>query len=80
MKSSLLLLTASGAFGVIALQKALILFGQEERLAQCLERALAVSFTGKKQGAGENSRIMWNVMRTVISAREYYNLGAQDDP
>jgi hypothetical protein len=49
LKSSLLLLTASSAFRVIALRKASTLFGLEEGLGQCLGRALAVSFTGKKQ-------------------------------
>jgi hypothetical protein len=65
-RSSLPSLTVSSIFGVIALQKASILFGLEEELVKRPERALAASFTGKKQGTGESSRIMWKAMRTVI--------------
>ena len=66
MKSSQLLLTASSAFGVIALQKVSILFELEEGLEQRLGRALTVSFTGEKRGTGESSRITLSVMRAVI--------------
>lgn len=62
VKSSPLLLTASSASEVIALRKAPTSFGLEERLRQRLGRALAVSFTGKKQGTNESSRITLRVV------------------
>ena len=66
MKSLLPSLTANGAFGAMALQKASILFGEKEKRGQRLGRILAVSFTGKKQGIGASLKITYNIIRTVI--------------